>query len=105
MQTPIFEKASDWNQENLDATAIDPKTQSLFETALVNLDRAFTSAMQSCEVVAQVVKDIILGEKNDLRCQTNEKFEPEDIPAKLADATGNKSVDAITERFFGGQQQ
>ncbi|XP_020611788.1 retinol dehydrogenase 8-like [Orbicella faveolata] len=103
VQTPIFEKASDWIQENLDATTIDPKTKSLFEAAQANLDRAFSDAMQNCEEVAQIVKDIILGEKKDLRCQTNQKFEPEDIPAKLADATGNKSVDVITERFFGGQ--
>ena len=103
MQTPIFEKAGDWIQENLDATTIDPKTKSLFEAAQANLDRAFSDAMQNCEEVAQIVKDIILGEKKDLRCQTNQKFEPEDIPAKLADATGNKSVDVITERFFRGQ--
>jgi len=104
VQTPIFEKASDWIQENLDETAIDPKTKSLFEAAQVNLDRGFCDAMQSCEEVAQIVQDIILGEKKDLRCQTNEKYEPQDIPAKLADATGNKSLDAITERFFGGLQ-
>ena len=88
----------------MDATIIDPKTKSLFEAAQANLDRAFSDAMQSCEEVAQIVKDVILGEKKDLRCQTNEKFGPEDIPAKLADPTGNKSVDIITERLFGGRQ-
>ena len=104
MQTPIFQKASDWTQENMDATAIDAKTKSLFETAQTNLYRAFGEAMQGSEEVAQIVKDIILGEKKDLRCQTNEKFGPEDIPAKLADPTGNKSVDIITERVLCGQK-
>ena len=102
MQTPIFEKAG--LQKKLDAATLDPKTKSLFEAAQVNLDRAVSDAMQSCEEVAQIVQDIILGEKKDLRCQTNETFQPEDILAKLADATGNKSVDIITERYFGGQQ-
>ena len=105
MQTPIFQKASDWTQENMDATAIDPKTKSLFETAQAKLHRAFSDAMQGCEEVAQIVKDVILGEKKDLRCQTNEKFGPEDISAKLADPTGNKSVDIITERLFGGSNE
>ena len=79
MQTPIFEKTSDWVQENVDATTADPKTKSLFEAAQANLDRSFSDAMQSCEEVAQIVKDIILGEMKDLRYQTNERFEPGDI--------------------------
>ena len=104
VETPIFQKASDWTQENMDETKIDPKTKSLFEVAQANLYRAFGDAMQGCEEVAQIVKGIILGGKKDLRCQTNEKFGPEDVPAKLADPTGNKSVDIITERFLGGKQ-
>ena len=104
MQTPIFEKSSDWVQGSVDATTADPKTKSLLEAAEAKLNRTFSDAMQSCEEVAQIVKDIMLGEKKDLRYQTNGKFEPGDIPAKLADPTGNKSVDHITERFFGGQQ-
>ena len=104
MQTPLFQKVSDWIQKNMDATIVDPKTKSLFEAFQENLERAISDAMQSSEEVAKIVKGIILGEKKDLRCQTNEKFEPEDIPAKLADPTGNKSVDIITGRLFGGQQ-
>lgn len=98
-------KASDWVQENADVmTTADPKTKTLMETAFANIDGIFSSGMQSGEEVAQFVEDIILGEKKDLRCQTNEKFESGDIAAKLADPTGNKSVDIVTERFFGGQQ-
>ena len=104
MQTPINEKASDWVRENVNATTVDPKTKSLMEAVGANLNRTNSDAMQSCEEVAQIVKDIMLGEKKDLRYQTNGKFEPGDIPVKLADPTGNKSVDHITERLFGGQQ-
>ena len=104
VQTPIVPKANDWCQENVDVTTADPKTRSLMEMAFASIDRTFSSAMQSCEEVAQFVEDIILGEKKDLRCQTNEKFGPEDIPAKLADRTGNKSVDIIAKRFFGEEQ-
>lgn len=103
VQTPIFEKTSDWVKVNVDVTTADPKTKSLLDTAQANLDRTFSDAMQSCDEVAQIVKDIILGEKKDLRYQTNDKFEPGDIPVKLADPTGNKSVDHITQRFFGGK--
>ena len=104
MQTPIFLKASDWIQENMDATTVDHKTKSLFEVAQANLERVISDAMQSCEEVAQIVKGIILGEKKDLRCKKKEKCYPEDIRAKLADPKGNKSVDVITERLLSGQQ-
>ena len=105
MQTPLSQKVSDWTQKNMDATTVDPKTKSLFESFQENLDRAISDAMQSSEEVAKIVKGIILGEKKDLRCQTNEKFGPEDIPAKLADPKGNKSVDIITERLFDGSNE
>ena len=65
MQTPIFLKASDWIQENMDATTVDHKTKSLFEVAQANLERVISDAMQSCEEVAQIVKGIILGEKKE----------------------------------------
>ncbi|KAJ7394605.1 hypothetical protein OS493_000423 [Desmophyllum pertusum] len=101
VQTPILPKANDWCQANgVDVTTIDPKTRSLMEMAFANIDRTFRSAMQSCEEVAQFVQEIILGEKNDLRYQTNQKFGPDEITAKLADPTGNASVDIITKNFF-----
>ena len=104
MHTPIFQKLSDWIQKNMDATIVDPKTKSLFEAFQTNVDPTVSGTMQSSGEVAQIVKDIILGEKKDLRCQTNEKYEAEYTSAKLAEPTGNKSVDNITGRFFGGQQ-
>ncbi|XP_078353087.1 retinol dehydrogenase 8-like isoform X5 [Oculina patagonica] len=104
VETPIGTKGSDWCQNNVDVTTTDPKTRRLMEMAFASIERTFSSAMQSSEEVAQFVKDIILGENKDLRCQTNEKFAPEDIPAKLADRTGNKSVDIVTKRFFGEEQ-
>ena len=85
----------------MDETTADPKTRSLMELAFANIKRNSSGAMQSCEEIAQFVQEIILGEKNDLRHQPNQKFGPGEITAKLADPTGNASVDLITKHFFG----
>ena len=100
VQTTIVPKANDWCQEGVDLTTTDPKTRNLMETAFSNVQRIFSAAMQSCEEVAQVVQEIILGEKKNLRHQTNEKFGPGEIPAKLADPTGNSSVDIVTKHYL-----
>ena len=102
--TPIVPKAQDWCHDRVDVSTADPKTLSLMEAVLANIDKEFASAMQSCEEVAEVVKEIILGEKNDLRYQTNEKFGSIEVAAKLADPTGNKSVDIITKRYCSEKQ-
>ena len=77
----------------------DPKTLSLMKVVRANVKKEIASAMQSCEECSQVVKEIILGEKNDLRYHTNEKFGSVEVAAKLADPTGNMSVDIITKRY------
>ena len=99
VRTPIVSRAQDWCQERVDTSTADPKTKSLMEVVFANIIKEFDSAMQSCEDVAQVVKEIILEEKSDLRYQTNEKFGSKEVAAKLADPTGNKSVDLVTKRY------
>ena len=52
------------------------------------------------QVVAGIVKKIILSEKPNLRYQTNEKFNPDEVKAKLADPTGNVLVDLMKKSTF-----
>lgn len=99
MRTPIVSKAQDWCQDSVDPSTADPKTKTLLEMVTRNIMKEFESAMQSCEEVAQAVLEIILGANADLRYQTNEKFGSVEVAAKLADPTGNKSVDVVTERY------
>ena len=53
----------------------------------------------SAKQVAEVVMEVILSENPNLRYQTNKQYCPDEIAAKLADITGNKSVDIIAKRF------
>ena len=98
--TPIVPKAQDWCKERVDLSTADPQTLHLMDVVVANVQREFASAMQSCEEIAQVVKEIILGKKCDLRHQTNDKYGSVEVAAKLAEPTGNKSVDIITKRYF-----
>lgn len=52
------------------------------------------------QVVAGIVKKIILSEKPNLRYQTNEKFNPDEVKGKLADPTGNVLVDLMNKKYF-----
>ncbi|PFX30153.1 retinol dehydrogenase 8-like isoform X1 [Stylophora pistillata] len=101
VQTTIVPKANEWSEAGVDLTILDPKTKDIMESVFSNVHRTFSAAMQSCEEVAQIVQEIILGEKKNLRHQTNEKFGPGEIPAKLADRTGNASVDIISKHYLG----
>lgn len=84
----------------VDESSADPKTQSLLELMKMNMKSEFEKYIQDCEEVAQFVKDIVLGEKCDLRYQTNEEFGSKEVAAKFFDPTGNKSVDLVAKRYF-----
>ena len=101
MQTSIVPKANEWCEAGADLTTLDPKTKDIMATVFSNVQSTFNAAMQSCDEVAQIVLEIILGEKTNLRHQTNDKFGPGEIPAKLADRTGNTSVDIISKHYLG----
>ena len=47
-----------------------------------------------------MVKNIILTDKPNLRYQTHENFNPDEIKAKLADPTGNVMVDLMVKKYF-----
>ncbi|XP_068727226.1 retinol dehydrogenase 8-like [Montipora capricornis] len=105
VRTMIIPKAEDWCQNSVEAPAADPKTRTMIELVTTNVKMEVERCMQDCEEVAQYVKEIILGEKCDLRYQTNEKFGSLEVAAKLVDPTGNKSVDIINKRYLSQQNQ
>ena len=55
---------------------------------------------QDVNEFAVIVKNIILTDKPNLRYQTNEKFHPDEVKAKLADPTGNVMVDLMVKKYF-----
>lgn len=63
----------------------------------------FTSTMQSPHETAEVVRAIILSEKPNLRYQTNEKYNPEEIKGKLVDPTGNALVEMVKKTFLDAE--
>ncbi len=63
----------------------------------------FTRTMQTTYEVAEVVKSIILSDKPNLRYQTNTKHKPEELEAKLADPTGNASLEIIKKTFLDAE--
>ena len=59
--------------------------------------------MQSSIEIAEVVKEVILNEKPNLRYQTNEKYNPEEIKGKLVDPTGNALVEMVKKTFLDAE--
>ena len=56
--------------------------------------------MQQVNEVADIVKKIILSEEPNLRYQTNQKFNPDEVKAKLADPTGNVLVELMKKKYL-----
>ena len=81
----------------------DQKSQELLETFSARIQPLFVSTMQSPYEVAEVVKNIILCEKPHLRYQMNDKYNPEEVKAKLADPTGNVLVEMVKKTFFDAE--
>lgn len=51
--------------------------------------------------VGEIVKNIILSDKPNLRYLTNEKYNVDVVKAKLSDLTGNDAVDLVIKKYFG----
>ena len=63
----------------------------------------FINTMQSPDEIIEVVKEVILNEKPNLRYQTNEKYNPEEIKGKLVDPTGNALVEMVKKTFLDAE--
>ena len=100
MTSSIFGNVEAWTKKYHRPTA-DKKTTEIFQTVEQRFYTAFEENMvQSGSEVAEIVKNIILSEKPNLRYHTNEKFNPEQVKAKLSDPTGNVLVDLMNKRYI-----
>ena len=99
VQTSAMENSRNW-AGNFDMLAADQKTQELFGRFAGRLQQRFLNTMQTSNEIAEIVKSVILSEKPNLRYQTNEKYSPQEVKAKLADPTGNSLVEMVKKAFL-----
>lgn len=98
MTSSIFGNVEAWTKK-YDRPTTDPKTTEIFQTFEQRFYSAFDENMvQSGSEVAEIVKNIILSEKPNLRY--HEKFNPEQVKAKLSDPTGNVLFDLINKTYL-----
>ena len=88
--------------ESVDVSSADQKTRVIKERVFTRFGQywAQPEKVLSAKQVAEVVKEAILSDKPHFRYQTNKHYCPDEISAKLADVTGNKSIDIVTKRFL-----
>ena len=78
----------------------DKRTLELLENFGGKFQQCFHDIMQDANEVAELVKTIILSDKPSLRYQTNDKCNPDELQAKLADRTGNVLVELIKKKYL-----
>ena len=99
MGTAIAENIDAWTKKYNQSTA-DPKTLETLENVGAKLLQGLDSARQDVDEFAEIVKNIILSEKPNLRYQTNDRYYPDQVKAKLVDPTGNNLVEMLYKKFF-----
>ena len=88
---------------NPDMLTADDKTQELFGRFAGRMTQHFLNFSQTSNEVAEIVKNIILSEKPNLRYQTNDKYDPHEVNAKLVDPTGNALVEIVKKTFLDSE--
>ena len=99
MQTAALENSKNW-AKNFDMLAADKKTQELFGRFAGRMQQRFLDTMQTSNEIAEIVKSVILSGKPNLRFQTNKKYSPQEVTAKLTDPTGNSLVEMVKNAFL-----
>ena len=83
-----------------DKPTADQKSLELFQTCVGKMHQIMISTFQNVNEVAEIVKNIILSEKPNLRYQINDKFNPDEVKAKFPDATGNLLVEMLNKKYL-----
>ena len=96
--TAVMESMGTW-VKNYDMLTADQKSLELQETLGGKMQQLF-GTIQSPDELAEIVKKIILSEKPNLRYQSNEKFNPDEVKAKLVDPTGNELVEMLKRKYL-----
>lgn len=68
------------------------------------MSHLFVSTMQTPPEIAELVREVILDEKPNLRYQTNVKYNPKEIKGKLVDPTGNALVEMVKKTFLDAEE-
>ena len=100
VNTPLKETMLDLAKA-VDTSAADQKTRLIKKRVEERFGQywAQPEMVLSAQQVAEVVKEAILSKNPNFRYQTNKYYGPDEIEAKLADITGNKSIELIAKRF------
>jgi len=96
--TAMVQKLEAWG-ESIDNSTADQKTQELLKVWFDMFPEVAGTALKSNKI-AETVKEIILGENTNFRCQTNVDFFAKEIASKLKDPTSNEPVDLIEKRLY-----
>lgn len=100
VDTPMIHTVFDV-ADGVDNSTADRKTRLIKERVDARFGEFWAEPenILSAQQVAEVIKEVILSENPNFRYQPNKYYCPDEITAKLADITGNKSIDLITKRF------
>ena len=98
--TTSFTENAKFLREGIDISSADEKTQQLLKAALKEMYNNVQTQSQTSEEVASIIKSVILSANPHLRYQTNSKYGPGEIQAKLSDLTGDKAILLMERRFF-----
>lgn len=82
-----------------DDSLLDEETKQLYDNYSKKMRAAFTTVVQTPDEVSQVIMEALLAEKPHLRYQTNKNYAAA-TSSKLADSTGDASVELMYQRFF-----
>lgn len=87
------------NTATVDDSLVDEETKQLFDNYAKKMRAAFTTVVQTPDEVGQVIVEALLADKPHLRYQTNKNYAAA-TSSKLADTTGDTSVELAYQRFF-----
>lgn len=87
------------NTATVDDSLVDEETKQLFDNYTKKMRAAFTTVVQTPDEVGQVIVEALLADKPHLRYQTNKNYAAA-TSSKLADTTGDTSVELAYQRFF-----
>ena len=102
MVSSILENQEVWTQKH-DSSTADQTTTEQFQNYRLRFNDLFQEGIQNVDEVAEIVKNIILSDKPNLRYLTNDKYNVDVtvVKAKLSDLTANDVVDLVIKKYFG----
>ena len=99
MKSLVSQNMETWLKK-YDMPPTDKKTLKLQKNFEGTFRQWFHDTIQDANEVAELVKTIILSDNPSLRYQTNDRFHPDEVKAKLADPAGNVLVELIKKKYL-----